>query len=88
MRVTLNGPDALTPRWISKGQRPPLGVKWQNAGGGLQVWAAIIQDELVGPLQVEDGLPDLLPVFRRHFLPAVVQEESCSFQNDNAEQTP
>ena len=45
----------------------------QQGGGGVLVWAAIIKDELVGPFRVEDGLK-LLPVFRRYFLQAVVQE--------------
>ena len=78
MRVTLARPDGWACEWISNGHRAPLRVKRQQGGGGVLVWAGIIKDELVGPFQVEDWtqtqLPNLLPVFRKHFLQAVVQE--------------
>lgn len=50
----------------------------------VSIWAGINKDELVGPFWVEDELkqlPELLPVFRRQFPQASVQEKkSASFK--------
>lgn len=56
MRVTLDGPDGWARGWITKGRSAPLRFRRQQGGGGVMVWAGIINDELVGPFRVEDGL--------------------------------
>lgn len=67
--------DSLwTCSWISDGHRAAL--RYQQGGGVIMVWAGIIiKDELVAPFR-------LLPVFRKHFLQTVVQENVCMFQED------
>lgn len=56
MKVTLDGPNGWARGWISNGHRAPLWVRCQQGEGGVLVWAAIIEDEVVGPFRVEDGL--------------------------------
>lgn len=38
------------------GHRDPLKVRRKHGGGRVQVWAAIIKHELVGPFSIEDEL--------------------------------
>ena len=55
--MTLDGPDGGARGTIINGHRAPLRLRRQQGGGGVLVWAGIIQDELVGPFfWVEDGL--------------------------------
>ncbi|MCI4386771.1 hypothetical protein PGIGA_G00066450 [Pangasianodon gigas] len=56
MKVTLDGPDGWARGRINNGNRVPVRVRHQQGGGGVLLWAGIINDELVGRFQVEDGL--------------------------------
>lgn len=60
MRVTLGGPDGWVCGWI--------GV------GGVQVWAGIIKDDFFVLKMTLNQIHILLPVFKRHFFQAVVQD--------------
>lgn len=42
--------------WLTDGHRAPPGVRRQQGDAAVMVWAAISNDELVGPFLVADGL--------------------------------
>lgn len=56
MRVTLDGPDGWARGWIAHGQDAPSRFRRQQGGGGIMVWAGIINSEFVGPFRVEQGV--------------------------------
>jgi transposase len=56
MRATLDGPDGWASGWI-----PPSGwtasrIRRQQGGGGVMVWAGIIDSTIVGPFLLKDGV--------------------------------
>lgn len=55
-RATLDGPDGWASGWVLKQQKTPTRYRRQQGGGGLMIWAGIINDEVVGPIQVPDGV--------------------------------
>ena len=84
MRVTLGGPDGWARGWISNWHKATLRLRCQQDEGGVLVWVGIIKDELLmSYFEHQNQLPNLLPVFRRHFFQAVVQEKVCIFQEDH-----
>lgn len=42
--------------WLTNGHRVPVREKHQQGAGSVLLWAGIINNELVGPFQVEDRL--------------------------------
>jgi transposase len=56
MRVTLDGPEGWARGWVMNGQQPPIRLRRQQGGGGLMVWAAIYDNQLIGPFRVPDGV--------------------------------
>ena len=56
MRVTLDGPDGWARGWITKGHNAPVRLRRQQGGGGVMVWAGIINKEVVGPFRVAEGV--------------------------------
>lgn len=56
MRITLDGPDGWARGWVAHGSDPPIRLRRQQGGGGVMVWAAIIDDTLIGPFRVQDGV--------------------------------
>ena len=55
-RATLDGPDGWASGWILNGLKTPTRKRRQQGGGGVMFWAAIVNDELVGPFKVEKGV--------------------------------
>ena len=55
-RATLDGPDGWAQGWVSSDHTPPIRMARQQGGGGVMFWAAIIDDKLIGPFRVEDGV--------------------------------
>ena len=92
-RATLDGPDGWTRGWVQNGTNPQERLRRQQGGGGVMFWAAIIGDQLIGPVKVEDGVKinsagyctfleaNFLPWYNNQ--PAAVKE-SLIFQQDNA----
>ena len=55
-RASLDGPDAFGRGWLVDGGIRPRSFKRQQGGGGIMVWAGIINSGLVGPFFVEEGV--------------------------------
>ena len=55
-RATLDGPDGWSKGWLLTGQSPTIQTRRQQGGGGVMFWAGIINDTIVGPFRVPDGL--------------------------------
>ncbi|CAJ0964207.1 unnamed protein product [Ranitomeya imitator] len=81
-RVTLDGPDGWARAWISKGQRAPLRLRHQQGGGGVLVWAGIINDELVGPFRVEDGVKVNCQFLEDNFFKQWCRKKLVSFKKN------
>lgn len=56
MRATLDGPDGWARGWILEGTEAPTRIRRQQGGGGVMIWAGVIDEELVGPFRVPDGV--------------------------------
>lgn len=54
-------------------------LHFYSGASKVEVWAAIIKGELVGPFQVDDGLK----IKRKHFLQAVIQKKILIFHDDH-----
>ena len=55
-RATLDGPDGWASGWVHKDAEKPTHLRHQQGGGGIMFWAGIIDDTLVGPFMVEEGV--------------------------------
>ena len=55
-RATLDGPDGWASGWVHKDAEKPTRLRRQQGGGGIMFWAGIIDDTLVGPFMVEEGV--------------------------------
>ena len=55
-RATLDGPDGWAKGWILFGQSPQHRLRRQQGGGGVMFWAAIVENELIGPFRVRQGV--------------------------------
>ena len=69
-RATLDGPDCWTQGWLREGQAEQVRLRRQQGGGGVMFWAGIVNDELIGPFRVEDGVK-------------INSENYCEFLNDH-----
>ena len=69
MRVTLDCPDGCSRGWIIIDHEAPVRLRRQH-GGGLMVWAAIFNDQLIGPFRIPDGVK-------------INSAYYCQFLNDN-----
>ena len=54
MWATLDGPDGQAKGWEVDTKETPWKLRRQQGGVGVMIWAAIINDEIVGPLKVDD----------------------------------
>ena len=55
-RVTLDGPDGWRRGWVLDGERPSEILRRQQGGGGIMIWAGIVNDRIIGPFKVDDGV--------------------------------
>ena len=55
-RVTLDGPDGRGQAWVRKGMPIPICMWSQQGGGGVMFWDGIVNDTLVGPFRVPEGV--------------------------------
>jgi transposase len=93
MRGTLDGPDGWARGWVQRGTEAPVRIRRQQGGGGVMIWAGIINSELVGPFRVKDGVKmnseaycnfleeNLVPWLRRK---SAAFRKSFIFMHDNA----
>ena len=40
----------------SMGNAPPEILRRQQGGGGIMIWAGIVNDRIIGPFKVDDGV--------------------------------
>ena len=55
-RATLDGPDGWMSGWLLNGATPQRSIRRQQGRGGVLIWAGIINDAIVGPFAVPDGV--------------------------------
>ena len=55
-RVTLDGPDGWRRGWVLDGHRPPEILRRQQGGGGIMIWAGIVDNRMIGPFKVREGV--------------------------------
>ena len=55
-RATLDGPDGCTSGWLLNGTMPQSKIRQQQGGGGVMIWAGIINNQIVGLFRVPDGV--------------------------------
>ena len=48
-RAMLDGPDYWSREWLGEGQDKQVKLRRQQGGGDVFFWAAIVNDELIGP---------------------------------------
>ena len=53
-RATLGGPDGWMSGWLLNGTTPQSKIRQQQGGGGIMIWAGIINNQIVGPFRVPD----------------------------------
>ena len=70
MRASMDGPDGWARGWVQSRCEAPVRIRRQQGGGGLMIWAGIINDELVGPFRIKDGVK-------------MNSETYCNFLNEN-----
>ena len=72
-RATLDGPDGWMSGWLLNGTKPQSRIKRQQGGGGVMIWAGIINDAIVGPFAVPDGVKmnakSYVEFLKKNFLP-------------------
>ena len=72
-RATLDGPDGWMSGWLLNGTKPQSRIRRQQDGGGVMIWAGIINDAIVGPFAVPDGVKmnakSYVEFLKKNFLP-------------------
>ena len=53
---TLDGPDGWISGWLLNGTTAQGKMRRQQGGGGVMIWAGIINNQIVGPFCVPDGV--------------------------------
>ena len=89
-RASLDGPDNWQKGWVFKENKRPIKNFRQKQGGSIMIWAGIINDELVGPFRVPDGLKmtskTYVKFLKEHFIPVYknMNKNDFIFMQDNA----
>ena len=55
-QATLDGPDGWMSGWLLNGTKPQSKIRRQQGSGGVMIWAGIINNQIVGPFCVPDGV--------------------------------
>jgi transposase len=82
-RATLYGPDGWSRGWYDAQSPPPQRLRRQQGGGGVMFWAGIINNEMVGPFRVKDGVKitaETYTAFLKEFLLPWYKKKSLSFR--------
>ena len=85
-RATLDGPDGWMSGWLLNGTTPQSKIRRQQGGGGVMIWAGIINNQIVGPFRVPKSYVDFL---QKNFLPGYKKQplalkRKMIFMHDNA----
>lgn len=92
-RATLDGPDNWSKGWVISGHQRHTRIRRQQGGGGIMIWAGIINNQIVGPVRVPEGVK-LTSVAYCNLLESVLMEwlddvpllrrKKIVFMHDNA----
>ena len=92
-RKTLDGWDGWISEWLLNGATPQSRIRRQQGGGGVIIWAGIINDAIVGPFSVPDGVKmnaeSYVEFLKQNFLPwykkqRMALKRKMIFMHDNA----
>ena len=92
-RATLDGPDGWSKGWILHGQKYHQGLRRQQGGGGIMLWAGIIGDKVLGPWRIPEGTKITSNVYinflKKNFEPwlkrqLINRKKKITFMQDNA----
>ena len=92
-RATVDGPDGWMGGWLLNGATPQSRIRRQQGGGGVMIWAGIINDAIVGPFAVPDGVKmnpqSYVEFLKQNFLPWYIKQRlalkrKMIFMHDNA----
>ena len=91
-RATLDGPDGWMSGWLLNGTTAQGKIRRQKGGGGVMIWAGIINNQIVGPFRVPDGVTMLLnrmSTSQKKFFPwhkkqPLALKRKMIFMHDNA----
>ena len=72
-RATLDGPDNWSKGWVVFGHQHPTRICRQQRGGGIMIWAGIINNQIVSPVRILEGVK-LTPVAYCNLLGSVLME--------------
>ena len=80
-RATLDGPDGWMGGWLLNGATRKSKIRRQQGGGGVMIWAGIINDAILGPFAVPDEVKmsaqSYVEFLKKNFLP--VHEAAVTF---------
>ena len=82
-RSTRDGPDGWSREWYCTDGLRLHRIRRQQGGGGVLFWGAIIDNELVGPFRVADGVKmtaKLYIVFIKEHLEPLHKKKDLSFR--------
>lgn len=92
-RATMDGPDNWSKGWVLFGRQRHTRIRRQQGGGGIMIWAGIINNQVVGPVRVPEGVK-LTSVAYCNLLESVLMEwldnvplslrKKIVFMHDNA----
>ena len=92
-RSTLDGTDGWMSGWLLNGASPQSRIRRQQRGGGIMIWAGIINDAIVDPFAVPDGVKmnaqSYVEFLKQNFLPwykkqRLALKRKMIFMHDNA----
>ena len=72
-RATLDGPDGWSRGWVRTGVPVPIRMRRQQGGGGVMIWAGIVNNTLIGPFRVPEGVKinskTYIDFLKKNFMP-------------------
>ena len=92
-RMPLNGPDNWIKGWVLNNEKRPIITRRQKQGGGIMIWAGIMDDTILGPIRIPDGVKLTAKTYtkflRENLLPFLmklnpIQKKNFLFMQDNA----
>ena len=92
-RASWDGPDNWIKGWVLNNEKRPIITRRQKQGGGIMIWAGIMDDTILGPFRVPDGVKLTAKTYtkflRENLLPFLmklnpIQKKNFLFMQDNA----
>ena len=89
----LMAPDGWMSGWLLNSTKPQSRIRRQQGGGGVVIWAGIMNDAIVGPFAVPDGVnmnaKSYVEFLKKNFLPwyrkqQLALKRKMIFMHDNS----